>query len=64
MDHDRHNDRHNGYTNISIRNDDAEIVRIGHFFQRESRAAGIVIPELAVRDFLIYWRKQTAQYYG
>ena len=56
--------RQNGYMNIVMRNDEAEIVRLGHVVQRESGAAGIIIPELAVRDFLIYWQEQTSQYYG
>ena len=58
------NNRHNSYINTPVRNDDAEIVRLGHLFQRDARTARIVIPELAVRDFLIYWSEQTAIYYG
>ena len=38
------------------RDDPPEIVRIGHMVQREARAVGINVPELAVRDFLLHWR--------
>ena len=64
IDNHRHTNRHNAYANTAIRNDDAEIVRLGHLFQRDARTARIVIPELAVRDFLIYWSEQTELYYG
>ena len=58
-----HHDRHNAYANVAIREDATEIVRLGHFFQRESRAAGIIVPELAIRNFLNHWREQTVHYY-
>ena len=41
--------------NVLYRDDPPEIVRIGHMTQREARAVGINIPELAVRDLLLFW---------
>ena len=53
----------NGYRNTTIRNDTPEVVRLSHSVQREAGASGIVIPEIAIRDFFNYWHRQTEMFY-
>ena len=53
----------NGYRHTTIRNDTPEVVRLSHSVQREAGASGIVIPEIAIRDFFNYWHRQTEMFY-
>ena len=39
-----------------VRHDPPEIVRLGYRIQEEALSANIDLPEMAARDFLLYWR--------